>query len=99
MLTIKQLIKQLNFLLESNYCDEDDFVYILGTGDKKSKPLNSVAMPKISFTEQTVLEMLNDNNGSYNIGFTEQLICKNIDACFIDSKIENAVEVDINDSI
>jgi hypothetical protein len=66
MITVKDLIEKLQFLVSSNYLSEDDLVLIIGSGDKVTRfPTNVVMPPGIV----DVKNLLNDDKGYYAIGF------------------------------
>jgi len=64
-LTVKEMIEQLNFLLDENLISEDDYLIVLGTGDKTSGYLKlGVCMPHIQIEET--------NGGFFGLGFSKE---------------------------
>lgn len=66
MITVKDLIEKLQFLVSSNYLSEDDLVLIIGSGDKVTRFPTNVVMPPCIVDAKN---LLNDDKGYYAIGF------------------------------
>jgi hypothetical protein len=64
-MTVKNLIDQINFLVQNNYLKEDDFVLLVGTGDIPTDYIQTVCMPKLD----TNINPFEEKKGYCHIGF------------------------------
>jgi len=67
-MTAKDLVEQINYLINTNNISSDDEVVLIGTGDKKSNIISGILIPKVKFSN--INDVISDNKGYYSIGFT-----------------------------
>ena len=67
-MTAKDMVEQINYLINTNNISSDDEVVLIGTGDKKSNIISGILIPKVKFSN--INDVISDNKGYYSIGFT-----------------------------
>jgi len=67
MITVRELKERIQFCIDHGYLSDDDFLYLLGSGDKQSGYIDNIIMPGFIPKKSS-----NDDKGYFEIGFVNK---------------------------